>query len=67
MLNTPTSPSANLDPIVELCDRYGVALVEDVAEALGASYKGRAPGTFGRVGICSFNGNKAREGRESTR
>lgn len=50
--------SANLDPIVELCERYGVALVEDAAEALGATYKGRTPGTFGRVGIYSFNGNK---------
>ena len=50
--------SADLDPLVELCDRYGVALVEDAAEALGASYKGRAPGTFGAAGIYSFNGNK---------
>lgn len=50
--------SANLDPIIELCDRYGVALVEDAAEALGSSYKGRAPGTFGQAGIFSFNGNK---------
>jgi pyridoxal phosphate-dependent aminotransferase EpsN len=50
--------SAELDPIVELCDRYGVALVEDAAEVLGATYKGRTPGTFGRVGIYSFNGNK---------
>jgi pyridoxal phosphate-dependent aminotransferase EpsN len=50
--------SADLDPIVEACDRYGVAIVEDAAEALGADYKGRAPGTIGRVGIYSFNGNK---------
>jgi pyridoxal phosphate-dependent aminotransferase EpsN len=50
--------SADLDSIVELCDRYGVALVEDAAEVLGATYKGRTPGTFGRVGIYSFNGNK---------
>ena len=50
--------SADLDPLVELCDRYGVALVEDAAEALGASYKGRSPGTFGAAGIFSFNGNK---------
>jgi pyridoxal phosphate-dependent aminotransferase EpsN len=50
--------SADLDPIVEVCERYGVALVEDAAEALGAHYKGRAPGTLGQAGIYSFNGNK---------
>lgn len=50
--------SADIDPILAACDRYEIPLVEDAAEALGASYKGRAPGTFGRVGIYSFNGNK---------
>lgn len=50
--------SANLDAIVDTCARHGVTLVEDAAEALGATYKGRSPGTFGRVGIFSFNGNK---------
>lgn len=50
--------SADLDPILAVCKRYGVPLVEDAAEALGASYHGRAPGTFGKVGIFSFNGNK---------
>jgi dTDP-4-amino-4,6-dideoxygalactose transaminase len=50
--------SADLDPIVDLCAEYGVALVEDAAEALGATYRGRAPGTFGTSGIFSFNGNK---------
>ncbi|MDY7228108.1 DegT/DnrJ/EryC1/StrS family aminotransferase [Hyalangium rubrum] len=50
--------SADLDPIVEACERYGVPLVEDAAEALGSTYKGKAPGTLGRVGIYSFNGNK---------
>jgi pyridoxal phosphate-dependent aminotransferase EpsN len=49
---------ADLDPLVELCDHYGVPLIEDAAEALGASYRGRAPGTFGKAGIYSFNGNK---------
>lgn len=50
--------SADLDPIVASCERYGVALIEDAAEALGATYRGRAPGTFGLMGCCSFNGNK---------
>ncbi|WP_223637873.1 aminotransferase class I/II-fold pyridoxal phosphate-dependent enzyme [Corallococcus sp. EGB] len=50
--------SADLDPIMAACDRYGVPVVEDAAEALGSTYKGKAPGTVGRVGIYSFNGNK---------
>jgi dTDP-4-amino-4,6-dideoxygalactose transaminase len=50
--------SADMDPIIALCDRYGVPVVEDAAESLGAKYKGKASGTFGRIGIYSFNGNK---------
>ena len=50
--------SADLDPIVAACDRHGVTLIEDAAEALGTSYRGRAPGTLGAVGVFSFNGNK---------
>jgi pyridoxal phosphate-dependent aminotransferase EpsN len=50
--------SADLDPILAACDRYAVPLIEDAAESLGATYKGRSPGTFGRMGIFSFNGNK---------
>jgi len=50
--------SADVDPIVSACRRYGVPLVEDAAEALGATYRGKSPGTFGDVGIFSFNGNK---------
>jgi dTDP-4-amino-4,6-dideoxygalactose transaminase len=49
---------ADLDPILEVCDRHGVTVIEDAAEALGATYRGRSPGTFGRVGVFSFNGNK---------
>lgn len=49
---------ADLDTIAELCAHYGVTLVEDAAEALGASYRGRSPGGTGRVGCFSFNGNK---------
>lgn len=50
--------SADIDPIAEACQRYGVVLIEDAAEALGATYKGKAPGTIGVMGIYSFNGNK---------
>ena len=50
--------SANMDPLAELCQRYGVPLIEDAAESLGARYKGKASGTFGLMGIYSFNGNK---------
>jgi dTDP-4-amino-4,6-dideoxygalactose transaminase len=49
---------ADVDPIVGACEEFGVAVIEDAAEALGASYKGEAPGTFGASGIFSFNGNK---------
>jgi len=49
---------ADIDPIKELCDTYQVPLIEDAAEALGAEYKGKAPGTFGKAGFYSFNGNK---------
>lgn len=49
---------ADLDRITALCARYGVIMIEDAAEALGATYRGRAPGVFGRAGVFSFNGNK---------
>jgi pyridoxal phosphate-dependent aminotransferase EpsN len=50
--------SADLDAIAQACERHGVQLHEDAAEALGSTYRGRAPGVFGRTGIFSFNGNK---------
>ena len=50
--------AADIDPIWELCQKYNVFLVEDAAEALGALYKDRVPGTVGHAGIYSFNGNK---------
>ena len=49
---------ADIDPILEACNVYGVTLIEDAAEALGATYHGRSAGTFGKAGIYSFNGNK---------
>jgi dTDP-4-amino-4,6-dideoxygalactose transaminase len=49
---------ADYDPLLIACDRYGVALIEDAAEALGATYRGRAAGSFGLAGVLSFNGNK---------
>ncbi|NOX08651.1 MAG: aminotransferase [Gammaproteobacteria bacterium] len=50
--------SANMDEIISICDRYDVPVIEDAAESLGASYKGKASGTLGRIGVYSFNGNK---------
>ena len=50
--------SADMDALLPLCERYGVPVLEDAAESLGATYRGRASGSFGRVGVYSFNGNK---------
>ena len=50
--------SADMDALLPLCERYGVPVLEDAAESLGALYQGRASGTFGRIGVYSFNGNK---------
>jgi len=50
--------SADMDELVGICDSYGVPVIEDAAESLGATYKGKASGTFGKFGIYSFNGNK---------
>jgi dTDP-4-amino-4,6-dideoxygalactose transaminase len=50
--------SADIDPILAACKQYEIPLIEDAAEALGATYKGRSPGTFGTYGFYSFNGNK---------
>jgi dTDP-4-amino-4,6-dideoxygalactose transaminase len=49
---------ADYDAIVPLCRELGVAVIEDAAEAVGSTYRGRAAGTLGDVGIFSFNGNK---------
>ena len=50
--------SCDMDPIMELCNKYEAALIEDAAESLGATYKGKQTGSFGEFGIFSFNGNK---------
>jgi perosamine synthetase len=47
-----------IDELKEICDKYHVFLIEDAAESVGSTYKGRHTGTFGQVGVMSFNGNK---------
>lgn len=47
-----------MDEIKAICDKYGAVLIEDAAESLGASYKGKQTGSFGKNGCISFNGNK---------
>ena len=49
---------ADYEPIRQICAQYEVPIIEDAAEALGASYDGRSAGTFGVLGVFSFNGNK---------
>lgn len=48
----------HLDELVALCEKWNIELVEDAAESLGSYYKGKHTGTFGKIGILSFNGNK---------
>ena len=50
--------SADMDALLPICERYGVPVLEDAAESLGASYKGKSSGAFGRIAVYSFNGNK---------
>ncbi len=50
--------SADMDALVPICERYGVPILEDAAESLGAKYKGRSSGSFGVLSVYSFNGNK---------
>ena len=47
-----------MDSIMEICNRYHIPVVEDAAESIGSYYKGKHTGTFGKLGILSFNGNK---------
>jgi len=50
--------SADMDALLPICEHYGVPVLEDAAESLGASYKGKSSGAFGRLAVYSFNGNK---------
>lgn len=50
--------SAKMDELGAICAKYEVPIIEDAAESLGASYKGKKSGSFGEFGIFSFNGNK---------
>lgn len=47
-----------IDEIVEICTKYNIRVVEDAAESLGSLYKNKHTGTFGEIGVLSFNGNK---------
>jgi pyridoxal phosphate-dependent aminotransferase EpsN len=49
---------AEMDDILSVCGEYGVPVLEDAAEALGATYRGKPAGTLGALGVYSFNGNK---------
>ena len=49
---------ADYERLVRVCERFAVPLIEDAAEALGATYRGRPAGCFGAIGVFSFNGNK---------
>jgi dTDP-4-amino-4,6-dideoxygalactose transaminase len=50
--------SADMDALLPICEKYGVPVLEDAAESLGATYKGRSSGSFGALAVYSFNGNK---------
>ncbi len=49
---------AKMDEIMRICERHNVPILEDAAESLGSTYDGKHTGTFGRIGVYSFNGNK---------
>jgi len=49
---------SKMDEILEISVKYNIPLLEDAAEAIGSTYKGKPMGTFGEIGIFSFNGNK---------
>ncbi len=47
-----------LTELIDVCNRYNINLIEDAAESMGSSYQGKHTGTFGKLGVLSFNGNK---------
>src|SRR5690606_21384087 len=47
-----------VDGVMAVANKYDIPVIEDAAEALGSTYKGKACGTIGRFGVLSFNGNK---------
>ena len=57
LANLYGTPS-RFDEILAVCEKHGATLIEDAAESLGASYRGRQTGTFGKYNAISFNGNK---------
>ncbi len=50
--------SADMEQVLGLCEKYRVSVIEDAAESLGATYRDKKSGSFGKFGILSFNGNK---------
>jgi pyridoxal phosphate-dependent aminotransferase EpsN len=50
--------SSKMEELLSICNKYKVPVIEDAAESIGSTYKGKPSGTFGRFGIYSFNGNK---------
>ena len=50
--------SANYDALCQICNAYNVPIIEDAAESIGATYNNKHSGTFGKLGVFSFNGNK---------
>ena len=50
--------SAKMEELTSICNKYNVPIIEDAAESLGSTYKGKKSGTFGKYGVFSFNGNK---------
>ncbi len=50
--------AVRMDELMEVCNRFNITVIEDAAESLGTYYKGKHTGTFGKMGILSYNGNK---------
>ena len=48
----------HLDKLISICNKWNIPVVEDAAESIGSEYKGMPTGSFGKLGVFSFNGNK---------